>query len=189
MLVLPLNIMGVFLFSKIGRDVSIKWKMPHFSSHIMSVNLTTSEWILLSHLGKSDGDSSARIIERATCISARLGLFDFTFSAMDILMKRKELDLYFIKQSRKLVQFEQSILDRLIRTICYRDQIWQLHHIPAWIIPSLVKQMSSLVKERRITIYSAGHMLLRKYLKWEWKKPHLQVFPCEEVPTVTRYLE
>ena len=29
MLVLPLNIMDVFLFSKIGQDASIKWKRPH----------------------------------------------------------------------------------------------------------------------------------------------------------------
>ena len=44
-------------------------------------------------------------------------------------------------------------------------------------------------KQRQIIIYSAGHKLLRKNLKWEWKKPHLQVFPQEEIPYPTRYLE
>ena len=163
--------------------------MPYFSPQITSVDLTTSEQVLLKQLVNSDGNNQARILERAACMSARLGLFDFTLSVMDILSKRIEVPSWIIKQARIYVQFEQAMLDRIIQSLTYFDQIWQLHHVPAWLIPPLVKQMSPLVKQRQIIIYSAGHKLLRKNLKWEWKKPHLQVFPQEEIPYLTRYLE
>ena len=189
MQVLPLNIVGVFLFSKIRQNVSIEWRMPYFSPQMFSVDLTTSEQVLLKQLVNSDGNYQARILERAACISARVGLFDFTLAAIDTLSKRIEVTTSIIKLARMYVQFEQAMLDRIIQSLTYVDQIWQLHHVPAWAIPPLVKQMSPLVKQRQIIIYSAGHKLLRKNLKWEWKKPHLQVFPQEEMPYPTRYLE
>ena len=189
MQVLPLNIVGVFLFSKIRQNVSIKWRMPYFSPQMISVDLTTSEQVLLKQLLNSDGNYQARILERAACISARVGLFDFTLAVMDILSKRIEVQSTIIKLARMYVQFEQAMLDRIIQSLTYFDQIWQLHHIPAWVIPPLIKQMSPLIKQRRIIIYSAGHKLLRKNLKWEWKKSQLQVFPYEEIPYPTRYLE
>ena len=163
--------------------------MPYFSPQIISVDLTTSEQVLLKQLVNSDGNYQARILERAACISARVGLFDFTLAAMDTLSKRKEVPSSIIKKARIYVQFEQAMLDRIIRNLSYSAQIWQLYHVPAWVIPPLIKQMSHLVKQRRIIIHSAGHKLLRKNLKWEWKKPHLQVFPQEEIPYTTRYLE
>lgn len=188
-IVLPLNIVGVFLFSKIRQDVSIKWRMPHFSTQMISVGLATSEQIFLKQLLNSDGNYQARILERAACVSARVGLFDFTLAAMDTLSKRIEVPPSIGKQARRYVQFEQAILDRIIQNLSYTNQIWKLSHVPAWVIPPLIKQMSHLVKKRRIIIYSAGHKLLRKNLKWEWKRPHLQAFPHEEIPYSTRYLE
>ena len=141
MQVLPLNIVGVFLFSKIRQNVSIKWRMPYFSPQMISVDLTTSEQVLLKQLLNSDGNYQARILERAACISARVGLFDFTLAVMDILSKRIEVQSTIIKLARMYVQFEQAMLDRIIQSLTYFDQIWQLHHIPAWVIPPLIKQM------------------------------------------------
>ena len=57
MQVLPLNIVGVFLFSKIRQNVSIEWRMPYFSPQMFSVDLTTSERFLLKQLLNSDGNS------------------------------------------------------------------------------------------------------------------------------------
>ena len=69
------------------------------SPQIISVDLTTSEWVLLKQLLNSEGNYQARILKRAACISARVGLFDFTIASIDTLSKRIEVQPSIIKQA------------------------------------------------------------------------------------------
>ena len=172
MMEIPLDIRGVIIkiFEPnkehiwcapfLWRGVMKKWLQPFDSK-------TT---YLIESIIAHDGENRGSICARGAGIAARTGQIDLARRIVQYLLDGDVITSADMARIKALLCDERKSIKILLnRQRQWPLKQWNLHDVPAWIIPTWVKAFRREVSNEQISIISGGHLLANS--NWCWYVP------------------
>ena len=172
MMEIPLDIRGVIIkiFEPnkehiwcapfLWRGVMKKWLQP----------LDSKTTYLIEAIIAHDGENHGPIYARGAGIAARTGQIDLARIIVQSLLDGDVITSTDMARIRALLCDERKSIKILLdRQRQWPRNRWNLHDVPAWIIPTWIKAFRREVSNEQISIISGGHLLANG--NWCWYLP------------------
>ena len=172
MMEIPLDIRGVIIkiFEPntehiwcapfLWRGVMKKWLQP----------LDSKTTYLIEAIIAHDGENRGPIYARGAGIAARTGQIDLARIIVQSLLDGDVITSTDMARIRALLCDERKSIKILLdRQRQWPRNRWNLHDVPAWIIPTWIKAFRREVSNEQISIISGGHLLANG--NWCWYLP------------------
>lgn len=142
------------------RGVMEKWLQP------LDLKTTYIIEAIIAH----DGENRGSIHARGAGIAARTGQIDLARRIIQYLLDGDVITSTDMARIRALLCDERKSIKILLdRQRQWPRNRWNLHDVPAWIIPAWVKAFRREVSNEQISIISGGHLLANG--NWCWYLP------------------
>jgi hypothetical protein len=172
MMEIPLDIRGVIIKTFepnkehiwcapfLWRGVMNKWLQP----------LDSKTTCLIEGIIAHDGENRGSIYARGAGIAARTGQIDLARIIVQSLLDGDVITSADMARTRALLCDERKSIKILLdRQRQWPRNRWNLHDVPAWIIPAWIKAFRREVSNEQISIISGGHLLANG--NWCWYLP------------------
>ena len=142
------------------RGVMKKWLQP----------LDSKTTYLIEAIIAHDGENRGPIYARGAGIAARTGQIDLARIIVQSLLDGDAITSTDMARIRALLCDERKSIKILLdRQRQWPRNRWNLHDVPAWIIPAWIKAFRREVSNEQISIISGGHLLANG--NWCWYLP------------------
>jgi len=126
---------------------------------------------LLADIIAIDGDNSGSFYARGAGLAARIGQIDLARIIIYCLLEGEVLTSKDIARVKLMLSDERKSVKILLdRQRQWPLNCWNLHDVPAWIIPTWIKSFRLKVSNEQISIISGGHLLAKGNWCWHLSK-------------------
>ena len=126
---------------------------------------------LLADIIAIDGENSGSFYARGAGLAARIGQIDLARTIIHCLLEGGALTSKDIARVKLLLSDERKSVKILLnRQRQWPSNCWNLHDVPAWIIPTWIKSFRLKVSNEQISIISGGHLLAKGNWCWHLSK-------------------
>lgn len=184
MLEIPLDIRGVIIKIFEPNKEHI-WCAPFLWRGVMRKwlqNIESDSSRLIEDIIAHDGENRGSIHARGAGVAARTGQIDLACRIIQSLFDEDEITSTDMARIRALLSDERKSIKVLLnRQRQWPRNRWNLHDVPAWMIPTWIKAFRREVSNEQISIISGGHLLA--YGNWHWYLPEYSTdYTVERLP-------
>lgn len=167
----PLNIHGLILKIQ-NPKTEYRWVAPYLSIPIrtcmvtfQSSNLVCKFQTLVDYEGRLNG----KLMPIAACVCMAQARVEEAKLFMRIFFGDEEETNFAIAKAKRMVNDVRIKVRRLFnKSREWPKGVWNLHDVPAWLIPFFINKFRKLVSKKSVNIISGGHLLSEGIYEWKF---------------------
>ena len=167
----PLNIHGLILKIQ-NPNTEYRWVAPYLTKTKRTCLLSfhSSDLICkIQTLIDCEGRLTGKLMPNAACVCMAHGRIEEAKSFMRIFLGVEEETDFAIAKARRMVNDVRIKIRRLFnKNREWPKGVWNLHDVPAWLIPYFIKKFRKLVSKKSAIIISGGHLLSEGIYEWKF---------------------